>query len=60
MELKEAAELDGFLNDALEVADAEGMPDETALPVWKGTGLEGKATPLTVGALRRLHAALSD
>ena len=45
--------LDGFLDDALEVADAEGIADSVELPVWSDD-MVPKGRPLTVGALRRL------
>lgn len=57
-ELVGAAGISGFLGDALEVADHEGMPDSTEIPVWpKDMACPGR--PLTVGALRKLSAALA-
>lgn len=58
-ELLFAARLEGFLDAALEVADAEGLPDDTVLPVWPPECDSAKYPQLTVGLLRRLDAALA-
>jgi hypothetical protein len=57
-ELLAAARLSGFVDAVLEVADTEGMADDTRLPVWPDGNRSG-FPELTVGDLRALGAAIA-